>query len=150
MPHRRLARQLNTLTWLRGELATVVCFHLGIGLIIALAPEQFVITPATWSIFFYLGRTGMAAAFLITAALALACWVRPYSYLQLATWIAVYGLGAGWLAGFALAAHRGTGGLYGIVVWATLLAVWASTAFRLGLKDGGTGVEPSRSRRAGQ
>lgn len=150
MPHRRLARKLTDFRWLRWEMGTVIAFHLGTGLVIALAPDHLVVTPATWSIFYYMGRIGMAVAFLATASVAAACWARPLPELQVLTWLMVYMLGAGWIAGFLMSVQRGTGGLYGVVVWGVLLAVWASTAVRLGLRngDGGTtGVDPRSSRR---
>lgn len=138
MPHRRIAARLAGVDWLRWELALVVVFHLSMGLFILLAPEHLVITPATWATFFYLGRVGMGAAFLAVAGFAATCWYRPLWFTQLLTWLGTYMLGAGWLTGFILAVHRGTGGAYGIIVWSVLLAVWGSTAVRLGLGNGGT------------
>jgi hypothetical protein len=148
MPHRRLARRVAGINWLRWELGTVVAFHGCIGLLILLAPRHFVVTPATWPIFYYLGRSGMGAAFLVTAAVATACWLRPRPAVQLATWLLVYMLGAGWVAGFVLAVRHGSGGLYGLIIWAVLLTTWISTAVRLGLGDGGASVE-RRSGRGG-
>jgi hypothetical protein len=149
MPHRRIARRLSAWNLLRWEMGTVIGFHACVGLVILLAPAQFVITSATWPVFYFVGRLGMAVAFLATAAVAAACWWRPRPLLQLATWVPVYMLGAGWLAGFVLAIQHGGGGLYGVVVWSVLLLLWASTAVRLGLGNGGTGVARTR-RRSGQ
>jgi hypothetical protein len=150
MPHRRLAQRLSGINWLRWELGSVIGFHGAIGLLILLAPVQFVITPATWPVFFYIGRVGMAVLFLAVAAIAVTCWWRPRPLLQVGLWVLVYMLGAGWLTGFVLAIRQGSGGLYGVVVWSVLLVLWASTAVRLGLGDGGTGVAESRSRRSEQ
>lgn len=132
--------------WLRWELSSVVVFHGGMGLIILLAPDKLVVTGATWPIFFYLHRVGMGLLFVACALLAALCLIRPRPLLQLGTWVLVYMLGAGWLAGFVLAVHEGSGGLYGLIVWSVLLALWASTAVRLGLGAGGTSVVDSSRR----
>lgn len=146
MPHRRLAARLARVDWLRWELGTVIAFHGLIGVLILLAPDRFVVTAATWPVFFYLHRIGMGVAFLLATIAACACWWRARPLVQLATWVLVYTLGAGWVAGFVLAVQQGSGGLYGLIVWGVLLALWGSTAVRLGLGDGGTGVD-SRGRR---
>lgn len=146
MPHRRLAARLARIDWIRWELGSVVVFHAAFGVVILLAPDNLIVTGATWAIFYFLGRLGMACWFLVVAALAAAVWCRPRPLLQLATWVGVYMLGAGWLTGFVLAIYRGSGGLYGVIVWSVLLALWASTAVRLGLGNGGTGVVGHRRR----
>lgn len=144
MPHRRLARRLVGLNWLRWELGSVVAFHAAVGVVILLAPDEFVITPATWAIFYFSGRLGMGAAFLAVAAVAAACWWRPWPLVQLGTWLGVYMIGAGWLTGFAFAVHAGSGGLYGLIFYSAALSLWASTAVRLATGNGGTGVAGKR------
>lgn len=126
--------------WLRWELSSVIVFHGGLALIILAAPDKMVVTGATWAIFYYTGRLGMGLLFGACALLAALCLVRPRPLLQLGCWVLVYMLGAGWLCGFILAIQHGSGGLYGVIVWSTLLCLWASTAVRLGLGSGDTSV----------
>jgi hypothetical protein len=126
--------------WLRWELGSVITFHIGFGVVILLAPDNLIVTPATWPVFFYTGRIGMGAAFLIVGAFACACWYRARPLVQLATWLGVVMLGAGWLAGFVIALVQNAGGLYGVIIWSVLLSLWTSTGVRLGLGNGGTGV----------
>ena len=135
-PHRtRLAARLAAVDWLRWELGSVVAFHGLFAAVIAFAPRTLVVTPATWPMFAYLHRPGMAAFFFAVTIAGAACWVRPTAVRQMATWLGVYMLGAGWITGFIFAIGDGRGGLYGVVVWAVLLALWTSTAVRLGLRS---------------
>lgn len=120
----------------RFELGCVAAFHLLVGLTIALAPRQQIVTPGTSAIFGTVPPPVWVLWFLATGAIATAAVHRCTPLRLSLTWIGVFPLGAAWIYGFSIAVTTGRGNAVFALVWPFLLIWWATLAVRCYL--GGT------------
>lgn len=131
--HRPWVRRRNLL---RIEMGVVAVFHLLVGITIAAAPREQIITPGTSAIFGTIPLHAWAIWFVVTGLAAAATVVRVTPFRLWATWLGAFPIGAGWIYGFSVAVTDGRGNAVFALVWPFLLIWWAFTALRMYL--GGT------------
>lgn len=112
-------------------MACVAAFHVAVGLTIALAPRDQVVTPGTAVIFGTIHLGVWVGWFLATGLMALGSVDRPTRLRLSLTWIGVFPLGAAWIYGYSMAVLHGKGSAIFVLVWPTLLIWWATLAARI-------------------
>lgn len=135
-PDRPLTRWLRRRSIARFEMGCVAAFHIFVGLTVALAPRNEIVTPGTAALFGTIHLPLQVIFFLATGAAAAAAAER-LSYMRLClTWCGVFPVGGAWIYGITCAVLSGHGNAVFPVVWSFLLIWWMTLAVRCYL--GGT------------
>jgi hypothetical protein len=111
--------------WARLIVAICAGFHLLLALVLVVAPVQTVITEGTLPVFELMGRYAWAVWFLFAGIASALLVMKPTIPRMVATWGSVIPLGFAWSGTFAISVIQGRGSAIGLVVWPTLLTVFA-------------------------